>query len=187
MAKKKSPKKVAARVGLEPMFFADEPHSAGHTPKPSVIQAPSPNHSSRQGNVIQYLILHNTDGPGEGSLATLRNPDLANPRSSHYMVDRDGTIYQLVDDSLMAWHAGNKPVNQQSIGIEIVAWKQAKGMTPVQEGAVVALSRYVVDAYDVRLVNVKPHRAVRIGGTDCPGWIWPTDRDLEQWKAANLS
>jgi len=168
MAKKKSPKKAASQITPEPMFFADEPHSAGHTPKPPVLQAPSPNHSSRQGNVIQYLILHNTDGPGEGSLATLRDPSLSNPRSSHYMVDRDGTIYQLVDDSLMAWHAGNKPVNQQSIGIEIVAWKQAKGMTPVQAGAVVALSRYVVDAYDVRLVNVKPHRAVRIGGQTAP-------------------
>ena len=103
------------------------------------------------------------------------------------MVDRDGTIYQLVDDSQTAWHAGNKPINQQSIGIEIVAWKQAQGMAPVQEAAVVALSRYVLDAYDVRLANVKPHRAVRIGGTDCPGWIWPTDVKLEAWKTANLS
>jgi|KBSMisStaDraftv2_1062788.scaffolds.fasta_scaffold209105_2 N-acetylmuramoyl-L-alanine amidase len=189
--KKSGKKKGNKKTGAAPMatgaFFAEEAHSSGHIPKPVVIPAPSPNHASRQGQVIQYLILHNTDGPGEVSLAILRDPHDGNPRSSHYMVDRDGTIYQLVDDSQTAWHAGNKPINQQSIGIEIVAWKQAQGMAPVQEAAVVALSRYVLDAYDVRLANVKPHRAVRIGGTDCPGWIWPTDVKLEAWKTANLS
>jgi N-acetylmuramoyl-L-alanine amidase len=189
--KKKSGKGAAAKanaaLAMAPAgaFFAADAHSAGHASKPPVVSAPSPNHASRQGNAIQYLILHNTDGPGKGSLATLRDPSIQ--RSAHYMVDRDGTIYQLVDDSQTAWHAGNKPINQQSIGVEIVAWKNALKMTPVQQDAVVALARFVVDAYDIRLANVKPHRAVRIGGTDCPGWIWPTDADLEQWKAQFLS
>jgi N-acetyl-anhydromuramyl-L-alanine amidase AmpD len=183
--KKKGNKKAAnAQTSA---FFAEAEHSSGHAPKPLVVPAPSPNHASRQGHVIQYLILHNTDGPGEGSLATLRDPNNGNPRSAHYMVDRDGTIYQLVDDSLTAWHAGNKPINQESIGVEIVAWTTARGMTPPQEAAVLALCRFVLDAYDVRLANVLPHRAVRLRPTDCPGWIWPTDASLEAWKAANLA
>ena len=40
--------------------------------------------------------------------------------AAHYVVDRDGTIYQLVDDKYVTYHATNYTVNLQSIGIEIV-------------------------------------------------------------------
>jgi N-acetylmuramoyl-L-alanine amidase len=45
--------------------------------------------------------------------------------SSHYTVDRDGSIYQHVDDGAAAYHAGISfwhlsSINQSSIGIEIV-------------------------------------------------------------------
>ena len=165
--------------------IAIDNHGSGHAAKPPVVDASSPNHASRQGQSIQYLVMHNTDGPGPGSLATLRDP--ATQRSAHYMVDRDGTIYQLVQDSETAWHSGDKLINQQSIGIEIVAWSAVRGMQTEQENAVVVLAQYVVDAYDVKLTNVKSHRAVRPHPTDCPGWIWPTDVDLNQWITARLT
>lgn len=49
--------------------------------------------------------------------------------SSHYMIDRDGTIVRLVDDNNVAWHAGKSKmptdgregVNGFSIGIELTA------------------------------------------------------------------
>lgn len=46
--------------------------------------------------------------------------------SAHYLVDRDGTVWQLVDEDLRAWHAGagawdgQGDVNSRSIGIELV-------------------------------------------------------------------
>ena len=39
--------------------------------------------------------------------------------SSHFVIDNDGTIYQMVDTSNETWHAGNGKVNRASIGIDI--------------------------------------------------------------------
>lgn len=38
--------------------------------------------------------------------------------SSHFVIDNDGTIYQLVDTQHVGWHAGNRAVNDESIGID---------------------------------------------------------------------
>lgn len=47
--------------------------------------------------------------------------------SAHYVIDREGTVYQLVDEKHVSWHAGNSKmpdgradVNSFSIGIELV-------------------------------------------------------------------
>ena len=39
--------------------------------------------------------------------------------SSHFSIDNDGTIYQMVDPQHEAWHAGKRAVNKTSIGIDI--------------------------------------------------------------------
>jgi len=38
--------------------------------------------------------------------------------SSHFVIDNDGTIYQMVDTQNVAWHAGNRKVNNISIGVD---------------------------------------------------------------------
>ncbi len=46
--------------------------------------------------------------------------------SCHYLISREGKVYQLVDDNKIAWHAGKskwrnfKNLNNKSIGIELV-------------------------------------------------------------------
>ena len=39
--------------------------------------------------------------------------------SVHFCIDNDGTIYQLLDTQHRAWHAGDRSVNDSSIGVEI--------------------------------------------------------------------
>jgi len=151
--------------------------------KPNVTWDPSPNHAPREGKSIQNIVLHNTDGPLAQSLQRLKDP--AQQVSAHYVVDRTGDIYQLVEDSETAWHSGNKPMNQKSMGIEIVAWNAAQGLTASQESALITLAKFILDAYQVPLANVVPHRQVK--PTDCPGWVWPTDPDLEAWKLSKLA
>jgi hypothetical protein len=53
--------------------------------------------------------------------------------SAHYLILRDGTIYQLVADQNISWHAGvsempdgRKNVNDFSIGIEVINTKDGK-------------------------------------------------------------
>lgn len=53
--------------------------------------------------------------------------------SAHYLISRDGTIYRLVKDENIAWHAGASKmpdgrtnINDFSIGIEVVNTKEGK-------------------------------------------------------------
>ena len=39
--------------------------------------------------------------------------------SIHFLIDNDGTIYQMLDTQHGAWHAGHKYGNRQGIGVEI--------------------------------------------------------------------
>ena len=64
--------------------------------------------------------------------------------SSHFVIDNDGTICQMVDPQHSAWHAGRRAVNRASIGIDISNgyytkyqdWYRRKGFgrRPVLEG-----------------------------------------------------
>jgi hypothetical protein len=171
---------------VEPAVAAAPPVHAGsgsgHVVKPPVSWIPSPNFASRNGNDIDTLVLHNTDASLQSTIQEFQNP--ANQKSAHYIVGRDGGIVQMVRDESTAWHSGNKPVNQRSIGIEIVASKAVPGITSAQEASLIQLCRYVMDAYGVTRADVKPHRAIK--PTECPGWVWKTDAELTSWKSANL-
>jgi N-acetylmuramoyl-L-alanine amidase len=147
------------------------------------IQRPSPNYSLRAAPV-DHLILHNTAGGLDGSLSWLCNP--ASQVSAHYMVARDGAVYQLVPEDRTAWHAGSRAWNHRSIGIEIVAKAVDHGMEEAQEDALVELMQDVMRRHKIPVELVLPHRAVRKGGTACPGLIWRTDADLAAWLGANF-
>ena len=85
------------------------------------IQVPSPNHNARRPN---FVIVHDTTNrTAAQALRTLTDP--AREVSSHYLIGRDGTLYQLVNEERRAWHAGrsywggNTDLNSASIGIEL--------------------------------------------------------------------
>jgi len=73
---------------------------------------------------LDTIVLHYTAGPAQPSINTLVNPKIQ--ASAHIVVDRDGSITQLIPFNLIAWHAGNSSyggrvgLNKYSIGIEIV-------------------------------------------------------------------
>src|SRR5690606_34663778 len=96
-----------------------------HAPErnPLAEWVPSPNHDPRDPIII---VLHATEQQSaEESLVTLSTANAGGPVSSHYLVGDDGRIYQLVDESRRAWHAGGgrwgtmTDLNSASIGIEI--------------------------------------------------------------------
>lgn len=88
-------------------------------------QRPSPNHDERPaGQPIDILMLHYTGMPSaEASLARLCDP--AAKVSAHYLIEEDGTVWQLVEEARRAWHAGlgfwagATDINARSIGIEL--------------------------------------------------------------------
>src|SRR5579871_1145571 len=89
-------------------------------------QRPSPNHGVRPpGAPIDMLVLHYT-GMKDGHAALERMCDPEAKVSAHYMIEEDGTVHALVDESRRAWHAGlaswrgQQDVNSRSIGVELV-------------------------------------------------------------------
>ena len=88
---------------------------------------PSPNFNERKFPVSMIVIHYTVIPTCEESLARLSDPtNEAGRVSAHYLVDRDGTLYGLVDESKRAWHAGvgswagMNAINDCSVGIEIV-------------------------------------------------------------------
>ncbi len=86
--------------------------------------------SGRFGHQIEMIVLHFTaSGTSAGTISWFKNPQ--SRVSAHYVLDKDGKIFQLVKDGDTAWHAGLpgnltrddiiRP-NPRAIGIEIVNW-----------------------------------------------------------------
>ena len=67
--------------------------------------------------------------------------------SSHFLIDRDGTIYQLMPDNWMARHVIG--LNYSAIGVENVGGKSNKeqDLTPAQLRANIALVKYLKQKY----------------------------------------
>ena len=84
----------------------------------------SPNYNSRKNSKIQLIIIHYTalkNTLDAISYLCKREKKV----SSHYLISQNGTVYNLVDDKLRAWHAGQAfwqgitDINSVSIGIEL--------------------------------------------------------------------
>lgn len=89
------------------------------------LRQSSPNHGMRRdGLVPELVVLHYTAMPSvEAALERLCAPE--HEVSAHYLIGRDGQLWQLVDEDRRAWHAGagnwrgRGDVNSRSIGIEL--------------------------------------------------------------------
>ncbi|BAJ64430.1 N-acetylmuramoyl-L-alanine amidase [Anaerolinea thermophila] len=96
------------------------------------VVAASCNHGGE--NRPQAVVVHATEGELPAALAHLRDPQ--SRVSAHYVVDRDGTVYQLVPERAVAYHVacgvegcvsscpaflcGDGRPESRSIGIELV-------------------------------------------------------------------
>lgn len=67
---------------------------------------------------IDRIVIHTTISTLNSAIATFSSPTAKT--SAHYIVDLDGKLYQGLEEYYVAFHAGNYPINQRSIGIEHV-------------------------------------------------------------------
>lgn len=107
---------------------------------------PSPNFGDRRGRRVELVVLHYT-AMASAAEALARLCDPVAEVSAHYLIDRDGTVFNLVDEAMRAWHAGagewagEGDVNSRSIGIEL----QNSGTEPFAEPQMVALEQLLAD------------------------------------------
>jgi N-acetylmuramoyl-L-alanine amidase len=186
---------------------------------PPILSAPSPNHDARTGP-ISLVVLHYTGmATLDAALSRLTDAapiagrylgpwqDPATPGetplgrvSAHYVIGRDGTVFQLVPEERRAWHAGVSHwagmdgVNDHSIGIEIDNGGHDFGLPPfadAQIDAVIALVRGICERHGLGPHQVVGHCDVAPGRKLDPGERFPW-RSLAQagvalWPLSSLS
>jgi N-acetylmuramoyl-L-alanine amidase len=144
---------------------------------------PSPNHDERR-SATDILLLHYT-GMTSTAEAIERLCDPAAKVSSHYVVEENGNIVQLVPEACRAWHAGQsswegvEDTNSRSIGIEIGNPGHSYGYPDFPEpqvAAVVALCRDIVARHCFRADRVLAHSDVAPMRKWDPGEKFPWER-----------
>ncbi len=86
--------------------------------------------------------------------------------SSHYLVDRDGTIYQLLPETTLARHVIG--LNHSAIGIENVGNGTDLPLTDAQVAANVAIVRYLDSKYEIDYL-IGHHEYIKFEGH--PLWL----------------
>lgn len=144
----------------------------------NVTQNPSPNFDERSCAVSQ-IILHYTDMP-DAQAALARLCDREAKVSAHYLIRRDGHIFQMVDENKRAWHAGvsfwrgETDMNSASIGIELDheghnERGEMAAFPEAQMQALIALLEDVTARHAINRHNIVGHSDIAPGRKIDPG------------------
>jgi hypothetical protein len=118
-------------------------------------------------NTIDLIVIHDIEGTAISTVHWFQNPKAQ--ATSHYIIAADGTIYQAVKEHDIAWHAGNRNVNNHAIGIEHEGYAYRPGFYNWQEyEASAKLVRTLTTRY-----NIPRDRTHIIGHFEVPDLVHP--------------
>jgi hypothetical protein len=181
-------------IPVKPAKGTKRPAPVGRTAppgKPPIKQfIRSPNCSSRNvGTKIDKIVLHCTEGSLASALAEFQRGD-SRKVSAHYVIDRNGDIYQMVNDADCANHCMG--ANAGSIGIEHVG-SETDALAAPQAAASAALIRWLLQEHQIPRTNIFGHDFTpgysRPGGTSCPDKLFGpahSQATIAAWVAANV-
>lgn len=144
-----------------------------------MIKSPSPNHDERK-LPVSILLMHYT-GMKTGAAALERLCDEQAKVSAHYLVEEDGRVFQLVEESRRAWHGGVgywrgiTDINSASIGIEIVNTGHEWGyraFPTAQMQAVTELSKGILSRHNILPRDVIGHSDIAPMRKEDPGELF---------------
>ncbi len=124
-----------------------------------------------------FVVIHHT---AQDSLQqTLRTFTLSKTQvSAHYVISDDGTVVQMLNDYLRAWHGGNASwgkntdINSASIGIEL----DNNGFEPFSEAQInslVALLTRLKKDYNIPTANIIAHSDIAPSRKSDPSAFFP--------------
>ena len=169
-----------------------------------MLHHPSANHEPRKNGLTpQFVVLHGTwTRTVEESLKFLTDTDPAEGFgrvSAHYLIDKNGDVYNLVDEGQRAWHAGLsfwrgvEDMNSASVGIEL----QNYGMkdispdpyTDAQMAALADLLKGIMARHGMPPENIIAHSDIAPTRKDDPGehfpWRMLAKENLAVWPDEN--
>jgi len=107
--------------------------------------------TTRSGEQVQYVVIHDTEASWKSSTATLQNDP---GKSVQYIIDVDGHVAQFVakgvadPENITAYHCGNLLYNQRSVGIEHIGYA-TQPFPEAQYAASAKLVDYLASKYNV--------------------------------------
>ena len=145
------------------------------------LYSPNFNHKKRSNKNITAIIIHYTGMQSEReSLKRLTSPN--SKVSCHYVINRNGMIFRLVNEQNIAWHAGKskwskyKDLNKNSIGIELVNKGHRYGyqsFTNIQMKKLIALCKNLKRKYKIKNKLILGHSDIAPLRKKDPGERFP--------------
>jgi hypothetical protein len=127
---------------------------------------------------LTTLVLHHTaDQDDESCLSLFLEP--SSFVSSHFLVGRDGRLYQFVSLEHRAWHAGasylhgRSVLNRMSVGVEITGDGNRRPFTPAQIETVARLTGVLTAQFGLEAPFIVGHEHVAPGRKPDPGALFP--------------
>jgi N-acetylmuramoyl-L-alanine amidase len=137
-------------------------------------QAGTTNFNLRKPN---YVVLHHTaQNSIEQTLSTFTLP--RTQVSSHYVISRDGEIYQMLNDYYRAWHGGvgkwgnDTDLNSSSIGIELDN-NGFEEFTPAMINSLIDLLKVLKERHKIPAANFIGHSDIAPGRKVDPNPTFP--------------
>lgn len=146
------------------------------------FKQPKSRHYEERIQPIRFLVIHTFSLPVDSMIRRLDELGV----STHYMIDIEGKITQLVPDDKVAWHAGKsywkgrKGLNAYSIGIELQ--NSTLGQTHFPEKQIQSfqkLAQKLMKKYNIPAENVVGHSDIAPTRKADPGKMFP-------WKELGL-
>ena len=148
-----------------------------------IISLHSPNYSIRKRSKksIKFIVLHYTGMQSE-RVCIKRLIDKKSKVSTHYLINRTGSITRMVDDQNTAWHAGKSKwknfinLNDQSIGIELVNQGHQFGyenFSKKQISKLILLCKFLIKKYKIKYSNILGHSDIAPLRKKDPGEKFP--------------
>ena len=161
-----------------------------------IIQKPSTHFDERKSK-IDMIVFHATATNSiDETLSIFIDKEEGGRVSSHYVIDRDGTVYQVIPEDKRAWHAGvscwgdiKEDINSHSIGIEFQC--PALGERSFQDFSVEQiqsgkkLCADIMNRYKIKPENVVAHSDIAPDRKFDPGETFPWEEFCNLGLATN--
>tara|TARA_Y100000590_G_C15511534_1_gene935607 strand:- start:125 stop:850 length:726 start_codon:yes stop_codon:yes gene_type:complete len=145
------------------------------------INSPNFDKKKRSPKSIKLVVIHYTGMQSERESID-RLCSFKFKVSAHFVINRNGTIYRLVKDTRIAWHAGKscwgkfKNLNKNSIGIELINKGHEFGYTNFKKKQIkslVTICKELIRKYKIKNKNIVGHSDISPLRKKDPGEKFP--------------
>jgi len=149
--------------------------------KTVILKSPNESIKPREKKNIRFIVIHYTGMQSERACIK-RLTSHKSKVSTHYLINREGTITKMVDEKKVAWHAGKSRwknlinLNDKSIGVELVNKGHQFGyenFSKKQISKLILLCEYLIKKYKIKESNILGHSDIAPLRKKDPGEKFP--------------